>query len=278
MHKKNKYRNIQCSNRRQFTYMYSFQFDGKKIRVCKTFFLHTLDISAQMVETAFDKQRPTGLSTSDTRGKQPSANHMFEERNKIIEHIQSFPRVQSHYCRKETGKEYLESNINKEMMYRLFKESRENIGKKPASKWLYMDVMKNFNIAFHQRSKDQCAMCTSYNNANETDKAVLEQEYQQHQTKKENVHKLKEEAKKVALNNVTHASCVFDLEEVLSTPKISVGDADYMRKLSTYNFTVYNYGSKDVFCYLWSEHVASRGSNEISSCVHDYIIQWQKEM
>ena len=43
-----------------------------------------------------------------------------------------------------------------------------------------------------------------------------------------------------------------------------------MRKLNTYNFTVYNYGSTEVFCYLWAEYVSSRGSNEVASCVIDY--------
>ncbi|KAK3791170.1 hypothetical protein RRG08_025025 [Elysia crispata] len=60
-------------------------------------------------------------------------------------------------------------------------------------------------------------------------------------------------------------------EEVLSTPKLFVGDACYLRKLSTFNFTIYNYGTDEVFCCLWRKHIASRGSNEVASCVVDYI-------
>ena len=39
---------------------------------------------------------------------------------------------------------------------------------------------------------------------------------------------------------------------------------------STYNLTVYDYGTLDVFSYFWSEFIASSGANEVASCVHNY--------
>ena len=61
---------------------------------------------------------------------------------------------------------------------------------------------------------------------------------------------IKEEAKMEAADNATQASAVFDLEEVLSTPKLFVGDPYYLRQLGPFNFTVYSYGADEVFCYL----------------------------
>lgn len=271
VNKCNKNRNACLKNRRNFSYVYSFHFSGKRTVVCKTFFLHTLDISAQMVETAYNNQSTSGIVDTDQRGKMPSSNRLEDERRVIAQHINSFPRVPSHYCRKDTDKEYLDSNMSREKMYLLYRESRESNGQKPASKWVYLDVLKTFNISFHQRTKDQCPTCTSYNNSDGPEKEKMQEMFDEHIKEKESVYRLKSEAKQEALDNDTHASAVFDLEEVLTTPKLLVGDAYYMRKLGTYNLTVYNYGSKEVFCYLWPEFVASRGSNEVSSCVFDYI-------
>lgn len=234
--------------------------------------MQTLGISAQMVETAFNKLNEAGICEPDLRGRQPSANSLREEREVIKEHIQSFPRVPSHYCRKETGKEFLESHLNIEKMYSLYKEERKNCGAESASKWVYRDVLDTqFNISFHHRNKDQCATCTSYKNASVEEREALQEKYDEHLRERDIVFEMKEATKKEAREKETHASAVFDLEEVLTSPKLFVGDAYYPRKLNTYNFTVYNYGTDEVFCYLWPEHIASRGSNEVASCVIDYL-------
>ena len=53
---------------------------------------------------------------------------------KIREHILSFPRVESHYCRKSRGKEYLPANLSLPKMYALYK-LRE--GENAASEKIY---------------------------------------------------------------------------------------------------------------------------------------------
>jgi len=77
----------------------------------------------------------------------------------------------------------------------------------------------------------------------------------------------KERAK--AESGVT-AAC-FDLEKVLNCPHGEVSSFYYHRKLSVYNFTVYDLGTGDGSCYVWPEVVAQRGANEIASCLMDYI-------
>ena len=185
---------------------------AKKNPMCKTFFLQTLGISALMVETAFRKQNEAGISVPDQRGRQPSANSLKDQRKIIKEHINSFPRVPSHYCRKETGKEFLKSNMTIEKMYSLYKETREQSGAQPASKWIYRDVLvTEFDISFHHRNKDQCAMCTSYRNSTDEEKERMQGEYDDHNRERELVFAKKGEAKKLAVEEETQASAVFDL-------------------------------------------------------------------
>ena len=63
----------------------------------------------------------------------------------------------------------------------------------------------------------------------------------------------------------------FDLEQVLPVPCSNVSTLFYKRKLSCYNLTVYDVATKDATLYMWHEAVAGRGSNEIASCVYNYL-------
>ncbi|WAR08830.1 hypothetical protein MAR_018788, partial [Mya arenaria] len=40
----------------------------------------------------------------------------------VKSHIESFPKVESHYCRKSISKEYLEKGLNSSKMYTLYTE------------------------------------------------------------------------------------------------------------------------------------------------------------
>lgn len=60
---------------------------------------------------------------------------------------------------------------------------------------------------------------------------------------------------------------VFDLEKVFVTPKLNTNTAYYKRKLSTYNFCVHDETNNRTYMYVWHEALASRGPQEITSCL-----------
>ena len=60
----------------------------------------------------------------------------------------------------------------------------------------------------------------------------------------------------------------FDLEQVIYSPISNESKIFYKRRLSVYNLTVYDIGTKDCHCFTWNETQSRRGSSEISTSVY----------
>ena len=60
-------------------------------------------------------------------------------------------------------------------------------------------------------------------------------------------------------------------------PHSNRGELFYKRRLSCYNFTVYDVKKHHAGCFPWNESIAKRGANEISSYLSEYITQTDKK-
>lgn len=261
-------------SRRCITYTYKLQCGEKRVVVCKTFFINTLSISGQMVQTTFAKIGTTGVVLQDRRGK-ACKNSKLEEsvKESVRDHINSFETVESHYCRKSSSRKYLPSTLNVSKMFSMYQEyCQENNISQIASQSIYRQVFdKEFNLSFFKPKKDLCDLCHKYETSSGQQKAEMEENYNEHIKNKELSRQIKNHEKELA--NQDRRLCVanFDLQQVLSTPKSNVGLAYYKLKLATYNFTVFNLASKECDCYMWYECLAKRGSSEIGSCLFHFI-------
>lgn len=254
-------------SRRKRTLSWSLPLPSKdeKISVCKTFFLHTLDISETMVFTAVTKTRD-GIAHKETRGG--AFREATEEKEHVRKHIESFPVVDSHFCRKSTKRQYLGSHLNISLMHRLYVVKRNAEGGKPLSLKTYSEVFSTeYNLGFHRPIKDQCDLCTKYLNTTEDSKETIKEEYTQHLTDHKLVSEMKSSSKERSKASIDFEAYAFDLEQVLVTPKMMASSSYYKRKLSTYNLSWYELGSGRVVCNIWHEGLAGRGSNEIASCI-----------
>lgn len=96
----------QISSRVMSNYYYLPKVGGK-VKVCKKMFLNTLNVSEKTVRTALAKKQDSVIIELDKRGgrSQVLTNKDEAVRNAIEAHIQRFPRMESHYCRKSTTRE-----------------------------------------------------------------------------------------------------------------------------------------------------------------------------
>ncbi|XP_050516843.1 zinc finger protein 90-like [Diabrotica virgifera virgifera] len=99
-------------NFRLFSFEYYFEKHNEKVRVCKAFFLATLCISQKPVYNVHTKKSDSGTAQSIQRGKNITYKISKEAKNRIQQHIESFPYVEAYYCREN----YLEPSLNVQKM------------------------------------------------------------------------------------------------------------------------------------------------------------------
>jgi hypothetical protein len=79
----------------------------------------------------------------------------------VMNHINSFPRVPSHYCRKDSTREYLGSELNLAIMYRLYVAKCQEEDRCPVGDTLYRSLFADHepSLSFYSPKKDQCPVC-----------------------------------------------------------------------------------------------------------------------
>ncbi|XP_034244966.1 uncharacterized protein LOC117647355 [Thrips palmi] len=119
-------------SRRAFTYTYHLPVRGQSVRVCKTMFLSTHRMANSVVLTAFKKAGPDGTPSPSKQGKHSKRGNATkpEVKESVREHIRMFPKVESHYIRKDSTKEYVEEGWTVAKMHRAYlkwMEGKKNI-------------------------------------------------------------------------------------------------------------------------------------------------------
>lgn len=238
--------------------------DNRRVEVCKKFFVDTLPVGRKTLERVA-KTAVGGMAKPDQRGKKPSNKKSGDVRDYIRKHIISFPAVESHYCRADSAKKYLDANLYCD-------KCREDDIQPQNEKFSRTLFNTEFNIGFHHPKKDECNYCSTFKNSSAGEKVDKQDEYNAHHARNERVRLLKKEHKELAMAEKNRVRAVtFDLQQVLQSPSLSVGALFYKRKLSVYNQTVYNLADHNVDCFVWHEGTGGRGSSEMASCLCKFM-------
>lgn len=158
-------------SRRTCSWKYFLPYKSDKVRVCKNFFLSTLDISEARIRTIIKEGSPSLVAPADRRGRHRANQRPEETRDIIRKHIKSFKALPSHYCRQSTKYQYLASDLNMKIMYEMYTEH-----------CLLND--SEFNLKFHKPRKDWCDKCFIFKNANPERQLQLQEEHNIHLAKK----------------------------------------------------------------------------------------------
>lgn len=271
---KPKYRYVReggSREKRRYNNAFYFYLRGEKVRVCKTFFQNTLGITDRPIRTVLEKQNKVGgvLLEEDNRGKHSNHAKVDDEiRKSIKEHIDSIPKMESHYCRANTSKEFIDGSRSIVDIHKDYVEickSKEH----PYGNYtlFYRIFTEEYNLSFFQPKKDRCDCCVAYENCEGEEKMKKKQEYDNHLKEKDLCRAEKNKDKE----NKDVVVAVYDLQAVFQCPKRDTSLFYYVSKLNVFNFTIYDLRSKGVECYIWDEATANRGVNDLGTCVFNYL-------
>lgn len=106
---------------------------------------------------------------------------------------------------------------------------------------------------------------------NPEERKKAEDDHKIHIKNKDEARKCMAEHKARAIEQPSICAACFDLQKVLFVPRAEISVLYYKRKLSIYNFTVYDLATGEAHCYVWDETTANRGGNEVASCLWQFI-------
>jgi hypothetical protein len=103
--------------------------------------------------------------------------------------------------------------------------------------------------------------------------ARLNDSWELHKRKAERAYSLLKEDTALAQADLDMDMITFDLQQSLPTPLLSTGIVFYKRQLWTYNLGIHCGSTGQGFMHVWDENVASRGSQEIGSCIIRHLFK-----
>lgn len=251
---------------------YFFVIENEEIRVCKTAFLNTLGVCDQWVETTLKKIGEGNVLAPDLRGRHKNRPQRWARAiiDGIKTHIESFPRVHSHYTRARSKREYLETGLSIQRMYRFYKQRAAELAQRVGSFRLYRRIFnQNYNLGFFLPKKDQCEVCNRWKTAKDRrERLAMLQEYNIHLRQRKAIKTLKKNDK----DSAGSKKCVacFDLQKVLICPRSDTSVLFYRNKLSIFNLTIFELAPKIGHAFVWNETEAKKGSNEIGTCLFNF--------
>lgn len=250
--------------------------EGKSFRVCKTFLMNTLGISPRTIRTVIDAMKlHDGIIPEDNRGKHGNQCKLDNDMIKAVkEHIESIPKVESHYLRANTSRLFIDGGLTIAELHRNYSEIQIQNNKPTVNYDAYQRIFnKDFNIGFFKPKKDLCDQCVAYENAPEQVKVKLYASYHQHQEEKSLSRIEKDRDMKECQDpQSTKIVCTYDLQAVLPCPVGNSSAFFYKSRLNCYNFTISNAKQRETTCFFWHEGLGNRGSTEIGSCVYLYLV------
>ena len=263
---------LQAKTKRSGSFKYFFYSENSRVQVCRLFFLNTVSIKQDFIYETFNQQVQPGVIRPSKSGKTNNKKLPDVVLQGIRNHINSYPRMESHYCRALTKKEYLAPDLSISEMYTQYLIYCKEHQIETAKEWAYRNVFNyEFNLGFFRPKKDQCSICLGHDN-DPMPSAESENMYKIHLSNKVAARNIKSEAKAKAENRNEKSStaAAFDMEQILLCPHGKSGTFYYRRRLGVYNLTVYDYKQGDVYCYMWPESEGRRGSNEVGTCLYNY--------
>ena len=164
--------------------------------------------------------------------------------------LTGLPTVPSHYCPNVPSykeKKFLEPGTTKTHLFREYQKAAGQAGARAVGMTFFSKIFDEEKYSVFSPRKDQCDICMGAKHGN-----VDQQIFNAHIQSKNEVRAEKMKDKKAA--NDTVSVWTMDVQAVFTCPKTKASTMYYKTKLQVHNYTCFNLGTKEGYCYPWEEH------------------------
>lgn len=272
---------IESNSSKKKTY-YLTKSDNKKLQVCRNMFLNTFGIKAKMVRGWLNSRIEFGFFENPNDVQQRKVEKMqqsetFKEnqrrKNYLRDFLVRFPKLESHYCRKDSEKEYFQTEHR--TITSLYEDYSNFCGidnEKVLSITTFSNMIKELNYSLFKPRKDQCDTCVAYKVGN-----ISEAEFRSHRAEIEICRKQKEKDVEDGLLGLCILLCQ-DVQAVQLCPKLLASALYFKLKLQVHNFTIYDIISHKSSNYIWDETQGEVKASIFVSIVVNHIRELVKQI
>lgn len=262
------------NSRRNITYNYFLKIGNERKQVCKAMFLSTMGLREWMVTNWCQKTVSGILPAAEVQNSIRKLNQEDSDRKIKTEQqdqylkkfLEDLPKMPSHYCRKDSNKQYLEFNFeSKANLYKLYKEKCIAEQKSPLSSWYFSETFEKLNLAIFIPKKDQCNTCVAFKAGN-----VEDVPYNRHISLKDLARKHKDADTIKSKENSCHVF-VMDVQAVKMCPVNNANKFYFKTRLKVHNFTIYSLKNHECCNYWWSEIEGNLCSSVFATIVIDHL-------
>lgn len=144
---------------RQPNNAFYFKKGDNQVRVCKRFFMNTLDINDRPIMTVLKKREKLAnqILEPDQRGKHDKHKKLDPNlKAGVKQFIDKIPKIESHYTRRNTSKTYIEGSKTIKSIYDDYvKQCKEKMSRF-APTYLSTDVLRRTSISLFSSQKKIC--------------------------------------------------------------------------------------------------------------------------
>ena len=263
--------------KRSFSFKYSASFEGKTYQICKQALASIFGIKIAKINYMCELVSK-GSPGSDERGKHNTRPNRTPE--EVKQHIRDFintvPKYVSHYTRRHNpNRHYLSPELNEKKLYVIYVQFVTERAILPATFRTFREVFVcEFNMHFGHPKLDTCKTCDKLtidikHASDEDAQRRCEQEKELHLRKAEAAQTLMKNDFLAVKSNNQIWTIAFDMQQAFPTPHIQTNVVFYSRQLWTYNLGVHDVDGGSM--HIWAEDTASRGSQDIASCLMSYF-------
>lgn len=253
--------------------------EGNTHRVCASFVLKLLQISRTKLfrAKASESMNP---SATDRRGKFPTRRVKAQDREFIKSFIENYPQYESRYNMSCSSFKYLHPALNSHRLYGEYKKECELQNLQGRSNSFFQKVFRgNFNLKFLKLHTKFCNRCATFDSnlkkrvISSAHRKKICEDKQKHIDFVRNINrefeniidKARDLTENIEILTFSMGRC-FDLP--LLDSEVSISNK---RRIWLHCMCIFDEVRQKGHYYIWLDSVASRGSDEIASCLLRYF-------